>query len=83
MYCSWLGSLSNELEKFDSSLVDKRQVVAINKSDIPAVKELEKELIELISQDNKDTFLISATTHEGVESLLNRLFEVMKNRRKQ
>ncbi len=68
-----------ELEKFDSSLVDKRQVVAINKSDIPAVKELEKELIELISQDNKDTFLISAATHEGVESLLNRLFEVMKN----
>ena len=68
-------TINKELEKHDSFLAEKPQVVVLNKVDISEVKELEDDLIaELKKQAGHSRVLsISAATTENVKELMGRL----------
>jgi GTP-binding protein len=68
-------TINRELERYDSFLAEKPQVVVVNKIDIPAVKEKEGELIEALKEKagHSRVLSISAATTERVKELMARL----------
>ncbi len=81
--------LNEELRRFGGSLMEKRQIVAVNKLDVTEVRERQDEirgrLLEAISArtNGSDTpwdssvFFISAATGEGVDHLVDRVSELL------
>ncbi len=68
-----INAMREELRKHDASLLDRPQVVALNKVDLPdgrAMSELTRPELEA---DGLEVFEISAATGEGIDPLLYRL----------
>ena len=68
--------INKELEKYDSELLKRHQVLVLNKKDIvdeQRIDELKKEF----EKHDKDIFVISAATSDGVKELLNHLFKLV------
>jgi len=66
-------TINNELEQFDSSMMEKRQIVAINKIDLPVTRERIKKTIELFKKKGITLFPLSAVTGEGVKDLIGEI----------
>lgn len=66
-------AVNEELKEYSPALVDKEQIIAANKMDVPEARENLKKFRRKIK---KEIFPISAVTGEGMEALLNRLREV-------
>ena len=72
-------AINEELELFDPKLRAKPQVVAINKIDIPEVRERLPSLLTAFG--DLQVLPISAATGEGVPELVYRVMEVLKEER--
>jgi GTP-binding protein len=71
----WLHyvEINEELEKFHPSLVEKPQVVVLNKIDLPAVRERIPQVRDSFRHHGVDLFTISAMTGEGVDEMVREI----------
>ncbi len=74
-------ALNNELSAYSEELAAKRQVMAVNKIDLPEVREREAELVEALRDFSREPLFISAATGEGVQPLLQRIFAALAEER--
>ena len=71
-------TINEELKKYSEKLVTRKQILVANKIDVMQDEELLKELEELAKKENIELFKISGVTGEGVENLINRVEQVLK-----
>ncbi len=75
------GQINSEIALFDPNLAKKPQLVAINKVDLPEVRQkavtLQKELIKRFRL--KEVWLISAVSGENIRPLLYKAAELLKS----
>lgn len=77
-------AINAELELFNPILVDKPQVVVLNKMDLPEVRDLWPALQQALEERGVDRPLaISAQTGEGVQALLYRIIAMLDDLPKQ
>ncbi len=70
-------TINGELEKFSAAMMEKPQIVAINKIDLPDTREkLEKELARLEKNGIK-AYPFSAATGEGTRDILNEMIRLL------
>lgn len=68
--------INQELQKFDSELAKREQILVLNKSDIvdfEHAQEIKNEFKQKFNLSN-DIFIISTVTHDGLKELLNYLY---------
>jgi GTP-binding protein len=70
--------VNNELAMFDVSLAKKPQIIALNKIDLPEVREKLAEIKEELAAGGIKAYYISAATGEGIPGLMAAAFEVLK-----
>ncbi len=68
-----LIKVNTELHLYDAELVRKPQVVAINKIDVPGMKELLPEIRKEFREAGVEVICISAETGEGIASLVEKI----------
>lgn len=70
--------INNELTEYNDKLANRKQIVALNKTDLIA----DEEEIELLKKEFEDlgyeTFVISAATGEGLDALLSRCTQLLE-----
>ena len=66
-------ALNQELSQYSAALMEKEQIIAANKMDVPEAQESLKKFKKKIK---KEIFPISAVTGEGMDALLSRLREI-------
>ena len=70
------GTIVKELEHYRSELAARTQVVVLNKSDL--VDEKEMEIIEKhFSQFNQNVISVSGVTGHGIDTLIDRIMEIL------
>jgi len=72
-------ALNSELEAYQPALAHKKQIVAVNKIDVPGVREKASQLIEPFRKRGYKLYLISANTGEGVNELVKAISEMLKS----
>lgn len=69
--------INKELEKYNDKLADRKQIVALNKTDLIQ----DQELLDMLQAEFNDlgyeTFLVSAATGEGFDQLLSRCTQIL------
>jgi GTPase len=65
-----LKVLEGELKKFDTRLLDKKLMVAVNKIDLPEVREKMADIKKALKRNVKDIYFISALSGENLDALL-------------
>ncbi|HYE81249.1 MAG TPA: GTPase ObgE [Clostridia bacterium] len=70
--------INDELKLYSEKLVNKPQVVACNKMDIPESEENFNRVKEELGKKGYEVFAISAATREGIEPLLNRVYNLLE-----
>jgi GTP-binding protein len=70
--------VNNELSFFDSRLALKPQIVAINKVDLPAVRDKKSEIRAAFREAGIDIHFISAVTGEGVSELMKEVMILLE-----
>lgn len=68
-------AINNELEKYNPALLDKTQIVALNKIDLPFVKENVKKEVARFKKKGIILNTFSAVTGEGIREILNKIAE--------
>jgi len=71
--------VNNELSLFDSSLVQKPQLVAVNKIDLPQVRARLTELRDSFSAIDAKALFVSAATGEGVSELMAETMRLLQS----
>jgi GTP-binding protein len=71
-------SINRELGLFNASLMNKPQIVAINKTDLPITRERMKKDIDIFREKGIEVSAFSAVTGEGLDGILRRLTEQLK-----
>lgn len=69
---------NQELGNYSPALAERRQLVAVNKMDLPAGRERLPQLLKELPLPAEDVFPISAATGEGVPALLNRVAALLR-----
>ena len=69
--------LCEELEKFNADLLDRPQVVALNKIDLPRVRERAEEVRAHFAKLGMECFEISAAGHLGLDELKEHLGQMV------
>ena len=72
-------NINKELSKYSDKVSKKLQIIAANKIDVMQDEENYKNLEKVAKEDGYEIFKISAVTGEGLESLFNRIAELLKN----
>lgn len=75
--------INNELFRFNPSMADKKQIVAINKYDLPVTKERLTGEMEVFSKNNIKVFPISAVTGAGIKELIREIAGLIKTDKNQ
>lgn len=78
--------LNKELEQFNQALLNKPQIIAVNKLDITEVRDAQKELASSLAKASKDwgwgketpLIFMSAVTGEGVDDLLSKIIGLLE-----
>jgi GTP-binding protein len=73
-----MAGVNTELSLYDSALAAKRQVVAINKIDLPQVQARLSEIRAGFAAVGMPAFFISAETGEGVTDLMMHVFNLLE-----
>jgi GTP-binding protein len=71
-------STNRELRHFNATLMNKPQIVAINKTDLPATRERMKKDIDIFREKGIEVSTFSAVTGEGLDGILGRLREQLE-----
>jgi GTP-binding protein len=66
-------ALNRELRLFNPELADKRQIIVINKIDLPHVREHLPQVTPWFTERGLSVFPISAATGEGIPQLLDEI----------
>ncbi len=74
-------ALRQELEKFDKNLAQRKEIVALSKSDLPEVRERYDELKERFAQRGIELRLLSAVTTEGTREAMQALATIVMEAR--
>jgi GTP-binding protein len=74
-----LRILERELEDYDPSLTERPRVIAFNKTDITE----NRPVFEKLARKFPDAFGISAATGDGMESLLERIYALVEQARRE
>ena len=78
-------AINKELNSFSEKLTKKPQIIAINKCDLPSVKENTTYFKDVFNKEGYQIFLISALTGEGLNKLiygLSSLLDELKEKEK-
>ncbi|HYF82590.1 MAG TPA: GTPase ObgE [Clostridia bacterium] len=70
--------INDELKIYSEKLVNKPQVVACNKMDIPESEENYRIVAEELGKKGYEVFAISAATREGIAPLLDRVYNLLE-----
>ena len=71
-------TINDELRKYSEKLSNRKQIIVANKIDVMQNEQLYKELEELANKQNIEIYKISAATGEGIDELMNRVTQVLK-----
>lgn len=71
--------INQELEAYNPELMKRPQVIAANKTDIPGSEENLERLKEAYEKEGFEVFPISAATNKGLDELLTKVAEILKN----
>ncbi|MGC9348666.1 MAG: GTPase ObgE [Anaerolineae bacterium] len=72
-------AINAELEAFGHGLMDKPQLVVINKVDVPGVRDLMPEFEAAFAERGYDEVMaISALTHENTRELMGRVYQMVQ-----
>ena len=78
-----MNKLNKELALYKTSLAEKRQLVAVNKMDLPEVQARVPQLREEFSSLGLRVFFVSAATKQGLSELLDTLAEMVDKANKE
>ena len=73
--------IRRELERYSPELLERREIVAMTKADLPHVREAYDELRTTLAAEGVEVHLVSAATHEGISALMTliaRTLEAMR-----
>jgi GTP-binding protein len=76
-----IETLNAEMAAFNEELARKRQVIVVNKLDLPEVRERRAALERALTAEGAASLFISAATGEGVDDLLRLLLRVLSAER--
>jgi GTP-binding protein len=68
-------AINEELGYYNPELLEKPQIVALNKIDLPFVKDQAKKEVALFKKKGIILHLFSAVTGEGIPEILNKMIE--------
>ena len=71
-------TLNNELKVYQISLQERRQILALNKIDLPSVRERATEVQTQFEKIGHRLYLVSGQTGEGIEELIEAVFEALE-----
>ena len=71
--------INQELEAYNPELMKRPQVIAANKTDITGSEENVERLKEAYEKEGFEVFPISAATNKGLDELLTKVAEILKN----
>lgn len=71
-------TINKELENYSEKLSKRVQIIVANKIDVMQDEKIYKELEELANEKNIEIFKISAATGEGIDALMNRVTDILK-----
>lgn len=72
-------TINEELKKYSEKLATRKQIIVANKIDAMQDETLMKEVEELAKKEGLELYKISAATKEGVEELIDKVSEELKN----
>jgi GTP-binding protein len=72
-----MNKLNGELALYKASLAEKRQLVAVNKMDLPEVQARLPQLQQAFSSLGRKVFFVSAASKQGLAELLGVLAELV------
>jgi GTP-binding protein len=67
------NTINKELEHYNPAMMEKPQIVALNKIDLPYVRENAKKQVALFKKKGIMLHTFSAVTGEGIKELLNKI----------
>jgi len=70
--------VNNELAMYDASLASRKQIVAINKIDLPQVRDRVEELKEKFASAGMHPLFISAAEKLGLKELISEVWELLQ-----
>ncbi|MBW2108522.1 MAG: GTPase ObgE [Deltaproteobacteria bacterium] len=73
--------INRELELFNPDLAKERQVIALNKADIPGARALAEKITDRLRPFNPDIWTISALTRQGLSPLKRHLARLVREAR--
>lgn len=65
--------INNEIGSYKSALSEKRQIVAVNKTDVPIDEKLESQLRDFFEKEGREVFFISSVAGTNLTPLLHSL----------
>jgi len=71
-------AVNRELRLFNAAMLNKPQVVAINKIDLPVTRERLKKEIDIFREKGIEVAVFSAVTGEGIENALRRIIMLLE-----
>jgi GTP-binding protein len=72
-------TVNRELTLFSPSLIEKQQVVAINKIDLPITRDRIKKEFDIFKRNGIKVLAFSAITGEGIDSVINEITRKLHN----
>jgi len=71
-------TINEELRTYSEKLSNRKQIIVANKTDVMQDENLYKQLEELANKENIEIYKISAATGAGIDELMNRVTDVLK-----
>ncbi len=71
--------VNHELAKYSSSLAERPQLIAVNKTDLPDAREILAGVREALEKEGFEVFEVSAATNTGLDRLMDRAFELLRD----
>ncbi|WP_018247838.1 GTPase ObgE [Orenia marismortui] len=70
--------INDELRKFNEKLMERPQIIAANKMDLPQAEENLENLKEVLEKEGYEVYPISAVTGQGIDELIQRTDVLVK-----
>ena len=71
-------AINKELKKYSEKLSNRKQIIVANKIDIMQDESILKEIEKLAKKENLELYKISGVTGEGIEQLIDHIYNVLK-----